>query len=83
MSFLELFCRVNDFWLALAPAWTQVLLHSGPIKQVRSGQLTESESMTILIHLHQSHYRAFTAFYTKHVLAYFWRSAERLPSTSS
>jgi transposase len=68
MSLLELFCRVDDFWLAFAPAWKQTLLHSGQIKRQRSGQLAESEIMTILIHFHQSHYRDFKAFYTDYVL---------------
>jgi hypothetical protein len=68
MSLLELFCRVDDFWLAFAPRWKQTLLHSGQVKRQRSGQLTESEIMTILIHFHQSHYRDFQAFSTQHVL---------------
>jgi hypothetical protein len=70
MSLLELFCRVDDFWLAFAKEWKQTLLHSGQIKRVRSGQLVESEIMTILIHFHQSHYRDFKAFYTGHVLSH-------------
>jgi transposase len=70
MSLLELFCHVDDFWRAFAPAWKQTLLHSGQIKRVRRGQLAESEIMTILIHFHQSHYRDFKAFYTEHVLAH-------------
>jgi hypothetical protein len=70
MSLLELFCHVDDFWLAFAPHWNQTLLHSGQIKRQRSGQLAESEIMTILIHFHQSHYRDFKAFYTRHVLAH-------------
>ena len=55
MSLLELFCTVDDFWLAFAPTWKQTLLHSGQIKRQRGGQLVESEIMTILIHFHQSH----------------------------
>jgi transposase len=68
MSLLELFCRVDDFWKTFAPRWKQALLHSGQIKRQRSGQLAESEIMTILIYFHQSHYRDFKAFYTQHVL---------------
>jgi hypothetical protein len=70
MILLELFYHVDDFWLAFAPAWKQTLLHSGQIKRQRSGQLVESEIMTILIHFHQSHYRDCKAFYTGHVLAH-------------
>lgn len=68
MSLLELFCRVDDFCQAFAPAWKQMLLRSGQIQRQRSGQLVESEIMTILIHFHQSYYRDFKAFYTGHVL---------------
>jgi hypothetical protein len=42
----------------------------GQIKRQRRGHLAESEIMTILIHFHQSHYRDFKAFYTRHVLAH-------------
>ena len=70
MSLLELFCHVDDFWLAFAPRWKQTLLQSGQIKRQRSGQLAESEIMTILMHFHQSHYRDFKAFYIQHVLAH-------------
>jgi hypothetical protein len=68
MSLLELFCRVDDFWLVFAPRWNQALLHSGQIKRQRTSQLAESEIMTILIHFHQSHYRDFKAYYSQHVL---------------
>ena len=70
MSLLELFCHVDDFWLVFASAWKQALFHSGQIKRQRSGQLAESEIMTILIHFHQSHYRDFKAFYVQHVLSH-------------
>ena len=68
MSLLELFCHVDDFWKSFAPTWKHTLLQTGQIKRQRSGQLAESEIMTILIHFHQSHYRDFKAFYTRHVL---------------
>lgn len=70
MSLLELFCHVDDFWVAFAPLWKQTLLHSGRINRLRSGQLADSEIMTILIHFHQSHYRDCKAFSTGHVLAH-------------
>jgi hypothetical protein len=82
MSLLELFCHVDDFWLAFAPNWKQTLLHSGQIKRHRRGQLAESEIMTILIHFHQSHYRDFKAFYTGHVLAHLRSDFPRLVSYS-
>jgi hypothetical protein len=70
MSLLALFCHVDDFWLVFAPTWKQRLLQGGQIKRQRSGQLAESEIMTILIHFHQSHYRDFKAFYVQHVLSH-------------
>jgi hypothetical protein len=82
MSLLELFCSVDDFWLAFAPQWKQTLLQSGQIKRQRRGQLVESEIMTILIHFHQSHYRDFKAFYMGHVLASLRSDFPRLVSYS-
>jgi hypothetical protein len=70
MSLLAWFCHVDDFWLVFAPTWKQALLHSGQIKRVRSGQLAESEIMTILIHFHQAHYRDFQAFSVQPVLSH-------------
>ncbi len=70
MSLLELFCAVDDFWNTVAPGWHQMMLATGHTKRQRRGQLTTSEMMTILIHVHQSHYRDFKAFYTDHVLTH-------------
>ncbi len=66
MSLLELFCAVDDFWLAFAPSWKINQLATGKQRE-RRGQLCPSEVMTILIHFHQSHYRTFKAYYTEHV----------------
>lgn len=66
MSLLELFCAVDDFWLAFAPYWANLQLASGKQRQ-RSGRLHPSEMMTILIAFHQSHYRDFKAYYTGYV----------------
>jgi hypothetical protein len=66
MSLLELFCDVDDFMLKFAPQWKASQLASGKQRE-RAGQLCESEVMTILIHFHQSQYRTFKAYYTKHV----------------
>ncbi len=67
MSLLELFCHVDDFCLGFEPEWEQRLLASGAVQRRRSGQLSNSEIMTILIHFHQSQYRTFKAYYTQHV----------------
>jgi hypothetical protein len=67
MSFLELFCDVDDFWQEFRPYWQAKLLEQGTIKRVRRPSLSESEIMTLIILFHQSHYRTFKAFYTEHV----------------
>ena len=82
MSLLELFCHVDDFWLAFAPRWQQTQLQTGAIKRRRPGQLSESEVMTILIHFHQSHYRTFKAYYTEDVAVHLRREFPRLVSYS-
>lgn len=70
MSLLELFCAVDDFWKAFAPAWQQRLLQAGKIKRLRPGLLSASEVMTILISFHQSDYRTFKAYYTQYVVVH-------------
>jgi GNAT superfamily N-acetyltransferase len=66
MSVLELFCDVDDFMLRFVPQWKATQLKAGKQRE-HAGQLCPSEVMTILIHFHQSHYRTFKAYYTKHV----------------
>lgn len=80
MSLLELFCDVDDFMQAFIPYWQQKLLETGDIKRPRKGQLTESEIMTIMIAFHQSHYRDFKAYYTKHVQKHLWSEFPKLVS---
>ena len=67
MSLLKLFCDVDDFWQAFQPHWRRVTLVQSPERRVRAPQLSPSETMTILIHFHQSHYRTFKAYYTEYV----------------
>jgi hypothetical protein len=67
VSILTLFCSVDDFWQAFAPAWEAGLVESGVRQRQRAGRLAPSEVMTILIGFHQSHYRTFKAYYTEHV----------------
>ncbi len=68
MSLLELFCDVDDFWQGFVSQWHQQLLEQDTMKRVRQTQLSESEIMTIIIHFHQSGYRNFKSYYTKHVM---------------
>lgn len=67
MSLLELFVSVDDFCQVFLPFWESKLLAEGSRKRRRSGQLSTSEVMTILIHFHQSQYRNFKAYYTEYV----------------
>lgn len=66
MTLLELFCAVDDFWQSFSrqPA-PQLASRAG--KRVRQPGLCESEIMTLVIHFHQSGYRDFKDYYTKHV----------------
>jgi hypothetical protein len=66
MSFLELFCDVDDFMLCFLPQWKATQLSTGKQRE-RAGQLCASEVMTILIHFHQSQYRTFKAYSTEQV----------------
>lgn len=67
MSLLELFVNVDDFCQEFLPLWEQRLVSDGNIKLRRSGQLSTSEIMTIIIHFHQARYRNFKANYTQYV----------------
>jgi hypothetical protein len=67
-SLLEMFVHVDDFCQAFQPNLEQHLLGSGTVKRHRERSLSVSEVMTILIHVHQSHYRNIKAYYCEHVL---------------
>jgi transposase len=67
LSLLELFVSVDDFCQGFLPFWERKLLEDGSRKRQRAGQLSVSEIMTIIIYFHQSQYRNFKAYYTKHV----------------
>lgn len=70
MSLLELFVSVDDFCQIFLPVWKRKLISDGSKKRCRSGQLSISEIMTIIIYFHQSRYRNFKAYYTEHVCKY-------------
>src|SRR4051794_4202135 len=80
MSLLELFCAVDDFCQAFAPAWQQKLLTSGQRQRKRARDLSESEMMTLVIHFHQARYRAFKTYYTQYVQVYLDREFPKLIS---
>ena len=70
MSILELFCDVDDFCLGLAQHKLAHQLSLAGAKRGPKPSLALSETMTIIIHFHQSHYRDFKAYYTEHVMAH-------------
>lgn len=80
MSLLELFCDVDDFCQRFEPEWNRRLLSSGMRQRIRMSGLCLSEIMTILVHFHQSHYRSFKSYYTRHVLVYLRREFPGLVS---
>ena len=67
MSLLELFVSVDDFCQIFLPVWEKKLFAEGSKKRCRTGQLSMSEIMTIIIYFHQSRYRNFKTYYTEHV----------------
>jgi len=67
MSVLELYCHVDDFYQAFAPAWERIQLEDGLRHRQRDAGLSPSEMMTILIHFHQMQFRNFKAYYTRYV----------------
>ena len=67
MSLLELFSDVHDFYKRFQPYWQKDMLISGAVQRNRKGKLCPSEIMTIMIHFHQSRYRDFKSYYTRHV----------------
>ena len=78
MNLVELFCKVDDFCLQFLPIMKKHLI--GGNHRNRSGQLSLSEIMTILILFHQSGYRHFKAFYLEHVCAHLREEFPKLVS---
>ena len=64
MSLLELFCDVDEFCVSLPKQMEMKQVGKG--KRGPQAGLCLSEVMTILIHFHQSHYRDFKAYDTRH-----------------
>jgi hypothetical protein len=67
MSLLELYCHVDDFWMAFGHFWEAELLQSDLKQRRRTGKLYPSEIMTLLIYFHQMRYRDFKTYYTQYV----------------
>lgn len=72
---LEIFCVIDDFCNALPETFLkQPQLSRGDVRtRRRSGKLSLSEVMTILVLFQSSSYRNFKAFYLNHVSVH-WHS---------
>lgn len=66
MSLLELFCHIDDFCQNYESLWQQSLLESGQPHRQRRGQMSMSEMMTLVVHVHQQRYRDFKTYYTQY-----------------
>ena len=80
MSLLALFCDVDDFCLVFDQHMKQHGLGPTRGKPGPKPTLSLSEVMTIIIHFHQSEYRHFKAYYTKHVLVHLQSEFPKLVS---
>ena len=58
-----LFCNVDDFCQIFEPQLQKARLENGEIRRLRTGSLTLSEIMTIVILFHSSRFRDFKHFY--------------------
>jgi hypothetical protein len=67
---VALFCDLDDFYQAFAPAWQQRLLPAPGRHRRRACRLSASEIMTLVIAFHDSDYRTFKHFYRKEVCRY-------------
>ena len=67
----EVFCDVDDFCKVFIPEWEKQLLEDGTRQRKRSGRMSVSEIMTIIIMFHTSFHRDFKNFYTGLVRIYF------------
>jgi len=76
-SLLKLFCAVDDFCQQVQ---NRQLPKGG--RRVRQPGLCDSEIMTIMIHFHQSGYRDFKSYYTRHVQPHLHNAFPELVSYS-
>jgi Transposase DDE domain len=80
MELEKLFCEVDDFCADFEKSWQEELLSSSERKRNRKFNLCLSEVMTIIIYYHQSSYRNFKDYYTKHVCNFFRKYFPQLVS---
>ena len=64
---IAIFCDIDDFCQAFEPVYARRLLHVGQRQRARRTALTLSETLTLLVYFHWSHYRTFKHYYTEYV----------------
>ena len=73
MDIVALFCDLDDFYQAFAPAWQKQLLPAAGRHRRRACRLSASEMMTLLVAFQTSRYRDFKHFYLDQVCRH-WRA---------
>lgn len=70
LDLTTIFYWVDEFCTRVVPIWEQQRRLSGDMQRLRSGSMTASEVITLLILFHLSGYRTLKHFYEKHVIVY-------------
>ncbi len=66
-----MFCDADVFCAVFIPQWEQQCLTDGTRKRKRSGRMSMSEIMVIIIAFHMSHYRDFKNYYIGYLARFF------------
>ena len=71
MDIVALFCHIDDFCRRFEPQWRSHRLAAGPRQRQRSGTLSLSEVMTIVVWFHCSGYRNLKTFYLQQICQHY------------
>ena len=81
-SLTELFCLIDDFCQEFEPAFERTQLEIGTRQRRRTGSLSLSELMTLVVLFHQARYRQFKLFYLTYARRFLHDAFPTLPSYS-
>lgn len=81
-SLTELFCLIDDFCQEFEPAFERVQLENGIRHRRRTGSLSLSELMTLVVLFHQARCRQFKQFYLTYAQRFLRDAFPTLPSYS-
>lgn len=81
-SLTELFCLIDDFCQEFEPAFERTQLESGTRQRRRTGSLSLSELMTLMVLFHQVRHRQFKLFYLIYARRFLRDAFPTLPSYS-